>query len=104
MSASGDPIINHGEKTLIVSTQNEELRSMKYQVADVTKPLASVAKICHAGHRVVFDDEGSYIENKATGTKDWLREHNNTYVLDTWVLPSAMLNHVMPWPTFGRHS
>ncbi len=36
---------------------------MKFQVADVTRALGSVKKICMAGNRVVFDEE-SYIENK----------------------------------------
>ena len=56
ISASGDPVLNHGEKTIVMTTGNQDLRTMKYQVADVTKPFASVAKICEAGHRVVFDD------------------------------------------------
>ncbi len=39
---------------------------MKMQVAEVTKPLASVKRICEAGHMVVFDDEDSYMINKTT--------------------------------------
>ena len=77
---------------------------MRSQFADVTKPLASVARICGAGHRVVFDDDGSYIENKTTGAIDWLRKSNNTYVLDTWAMPAQMLSTLMPGQTFARHS
>ena len=104
ISASGDPILHHGEKVVVVTTGSQDLRTMKYQVADVTKPLASVDKICAAGHRVVFDDEGSYNESKSTGKKDWLRKRNNTYVLDTWVMPAKVLNQVMPGQTFAGRS
>ena len=104
VSASGDPIINHGEKTVVITMGNRELGTMTYQVADVTKPLASVACICGARHRVVFDDEGSFIENNVTGAIDWLRQSNNTYVLDTWAMPGNMLSTVMPGQTFARHS
>ena len=88
----------------MVTTGNRELRTMTYQVTDVTKPLASVARICGAGHRVVFDDEGSHIEDKVTGAIDWLRKSNNTYVLDTWAMPGNMLSIVMPGQTFARHN
>ena len=40
---------------------------MKMQVAAVTKPMASVKRICEAGHMVVFDEEVSYMINKRTG-------------------------------------
>ena len=36
----------------------------------------------HAGHTVVFDDDGSYILNKSTGDINWLREDNSNYMLD----------------------
>eukprot|EP00973_Karenia_brevis_P081587 11310181-Karenia_brevis.AAC.1 len=68
---------------------------MRYQVADVTKPLASVARICQAGHKVVFDSEGSYIEDKTDGRREWLREHNGTYVMDTWVMPARQAEMMM---------
>ena len=56
------------------------------QVAPVKKVLASVAKICGSGNRVVFDDEsGSYIENKSTGKKTWLTKRNGVYFYELWV-------------------
>ena len=45
----------------------------------------SVRKMCKAGHRVVFDDEGSYIENKSTGERLKIEEEDGDYVLDVWV-------------------
>ena len=66
-SATGDPIPNLGEQTLPLETLEGSWRSMKFQAAPVERPLASVMRICQAGHRVVFDaDEGSYILNNVT--------------------------------------
>ena len=53
---------------------------MKFQACDVTRPLASVKKICKAGHMVIFDEEGSYIYNKVTGEINMLREDEGNYM------------------------
>eukprot|EP00973_Karenia_brevis_P052565 7302161-Karenia_brevis.AAC.1 len=77
---------------------------MKFQVADVTKPLASVTRICQAGHRVVFDSNGSFIEDKQSGHREWLREVNGQYVLDAWVMPAGEAMAVMHASPFQRRS
>ena len=42
--------------------------------------------MCAAGNRVVFDDiDGSYIENKHTGTRTRLIKKNGTYHYEVWV-------------------
>ena len=70
------------------------------------KRLGSVKRICAAGHRVVFDEDGSYIENKSTGEVNILREDNGNYMLDMWIVPpqtnecGRMPNNVPP--SFGR--
>ena len=45
----------------------------------------SVKKICKSGQRVIFDDEGSYVENKVTGERLQVLEEDGEYVLDVWV-------------------
>ena len=58
------------------------------------------------GHRVVFDKDGSYIENKSTGEVDMLRGDNGNYMLDMWIVPprttewGPMQNNAPP--SFGR--
>ena len=73
-------------------THDGGIRAMNLQVVDVRKPLGSVSRICAAGHRVVFDDEGSYIEHKTSGEINWLREEGGNYMLDVWVVPRDLLN------------
>ena len=45
----------------------------------------SCNRVCKNGNRVVFDDEGSYVENKRTGEKMVIGEDDGDYVLDVWV-------------------
>ena len=84
-SATGEEILNLGEVTLPFVTKEGTKRSMKLQAAGVSRPLASVKRICEAGHFVVFDDEGSYIYNKSTGEINILREESGNYLFDVWV-------------------
>ena len=46
-------------------------------------------KICKNGQRVVFDDEGSYVECKNTGERLQVLEEDGEYVLDVWVNTEA---------------
>ena len=57
-------------------------------MADVSKVLASVSKICECGSRVLFDEAGSYIEDKRTGEKTSLRKRNGVYVMDMMIKKS----------------
>ena len=59
---------------------------MTFQAARVSKPLGSVTRIFAAGHRVVFDEDGSDIENNTTGEVNMLREDNGNYMLDMWIV------------------
>ena len=90
--ANGAVIENEGEKEFVghVKTQSGNMKTWsarlaKAQVAGVHRPLMSVKKVCRAGHRVVFDDDGSFIEDKGTGDRMQIEEVEGEYVLDTWV-------------------
>ena len=51
----------------------------------VSQALLSVRELTRRNNRVVFDEEGSYIEDKMTGEKMWLKEVNGMYMLKMWV-------------------
>ena len=55
-------------------------KKMRMQAAAVSRPLASVKKICEAGHMVIFDDQDSYLYNKSTGEVNYLREESGIYI------------------------
>ncbi len=54
---------------------------MTFQVADGKGALGSVHRICEAGNRVMFDDEGSYVECKTTGTRSVIDKVSGVYDL-----------------------
>jgi hypothetical protein len=83
--ANGVRIPNWGEKRFVgVSNEGIE-RGMTAQVCDVNKALLSVKKIVAAGNRVVFEDEGSYIQDKMTGQCMCIEEVGGMYMLRMWV-------------------
>ena len=84
VSASGDRLPNLGEKKLKVTTAEGNRATATYQLADVTRPLCSISKVCDRGNAVTFTAEGGYITNKS-GEVTKFRRQNNVYVLDMYV-------------------
>ena len=91
ISATGDLLPNLGEQRPPLITRDGNTMSMTLQAAQVDRPLGSVKRKCHVGHRVVFDSDGSYVLNTATKEINWLREENGNYMLDMWVVPVSWL-------------
>ena len=90
-SATGEPIPNLGELRVPLITREGTSRGMLFKGAPVSKPLASVKRICAAGHVVIFDDEGSFILNKRTGEMNAMREDSGNYMLDSYVPPEYLV-------------
>ena len=76
---------NLGEKVIVGETTEGITRSVTAQVCNVNKDLLSVLKMTQNGQRVVFDNEGSYVEDKATGHKTWMEETGGMFTLTMWV-------------------
>ena len=89
-AAGGHKIPNLGMQRPYIHLLDGSKYTMTFQVAGVSKALGAVSRIAGAGNRVVFDDPntvGSFIENKPTGKKTPLRQHNGVYYMDVWVKP-----------------
>ena len=82
--ANGIRIPNLGEKKFVGTSTEGISRRLTAQVCDVNKALLSVSKVAKSGGRVVFDSDGSYIEDKNTGEKMNLVERNGMYMLSLW--------------------
>ena len=78
-------IDNKGEKTFEAHTDDGAVSEITAQVCDVNKALLSVKRVIGKGNRVVFDEEGSYIEDKKIGQAHWLEEKNGMFILKLWV-------------------
>ena len=83
--ANGEYAPNLGEKKFQGVTEEGSLRGLTAQVVEVSQNLLSVHRCVKAGNRVVFDSDGSYVENKATGEVNWLTETGNLWTLKLWV-------------------
>lgn len=86
VSASGEKLPNQGEKQLELMTDEGEWARATFQVADVTRPLCSVSRVCGQGNKVVFGSGGGYVENLATGKKSYFQRQHNVYVMNMHVL------------------
>ena len=86
-TADGNEIPDLGEKLVPFRTQESHECSIKFQVADVKRPLLSVATLLAQGNKIVFDDTGGTIITK-DGSKS-MRFHlqRGVYVLELWVPP-----------------
>jgi hypothetical protein len=85
LSASGAKLENKGEKKFDMVTAEGNWGQATFQVAEVTRPLCSVTKICDRGNKVVFEKDGGYIYNYATGVKTKFDRQNNVYVMEMYV-------------------
>ena len=83
--ATGELIPNLGEKKFQAVSQEGVTRSITAQVCAVNKALMSVKKVMRAGNRVVFDEDGTYIEDKVTGEKIWATDDGGMFMVKMWV-------------------
>ena len=58
------------------------IKGIQVQAVDkLTKPLAAVSRIVSRGNRVVFDEDGSYIQDKKSGKRTRIADKGEAYVL-----------------------
>ena len=59
---------------------------MGFQIADITRPLLSVGKICDQNNQIIFGKGGGVIVDLDTGnTRNFIRDSDGMYQLDFWV-------------------
>ena len=91
--ADGNEIPNLGEKLLPIMTREGTWRSLKVEVADISRPLQSVRSLIKTGHRVVFGggDDGCfhYIENIITGEINAVEDDGSNYFMTYSIAPKA---------------
>ena len=64
LSVSGNRLPNLGEKKLEVTTSDGQAATATYQVADVTRALCAVSRICDKGNTVTFQAEGGSLRTQ----------------------------------------
>ena len=83
--ANGSQIPNLGERRFVGFTEDGAANNIVAQVCAVNQGLMSVRQMTKKGNRVVFDDTGSYIEDKTTGARTWVHDEGGMYSLKMWV-------------------
>ena len=61
------------------------------QVADVRKPLMSVAKICDLDHEVIFKKDGGCIRSCTTGEEIKFERHRDIYRMGVKLIEGDMV-------------
>lgn len=85
VTADGGRISNLGEKHVKGISEEGSRLGIKFQVANVDRPLIAVSRLTAAGHEVWFGKDGGTITNKANGRITHFRKRNNVYVMRMWV-------------------
>ena len=85
LSASGEKLPNVGEKKFDRVTSEGNWAQATLQVAEVTRPLCSVSKMCDKGNRVVFELGGGHVEHIKSGTRTRFTRQSNVYVMEMYV-------------------
>ena len=86
VAANGGEMNHYGEKDVKFRgiQGNHHLSQMKFQISDVTKPLAAVTRIVEKGNIVQFgpEKEQCFIQNINTGRKIPIEKEANAYVMN----------------------
>ena len=86
-AANGGKLFNLGQTNVPIALDNVSRTMATFQVADVSRPLMSVSKVCEMGNRVIFGMSGGYILNIATGSTTEFEMKDGIYVFKMWIPP-----------------
>ena len=81
-AAGGVGINNEGEVDLPLFTNAGMPAPLTYQVAQVRRPLTSIARLCDRGNRVTFGRGGGVVQNFSTGNCTNFRREGSIYMMD----------------------
>ena len=88
-AANGGRLDNLGQQEIPVAFANGIRAMTTFQIAEVSRPLMSVAKICELGNRVLFGANGGVIVNLNTGQATPFEKEDGVYVFSMWIPPLA---------------
>ena len=95
-AANGEVIADDGSKCVTCITQDSQYRHINFRVTGVHKALASVSAICDRNQKVVFDNDGCYIEDKHSGQRTPFQRENDVYHLDVRIPRNSQAKNSRP--------
>ena len=88
-TADGGRLPNLGEQTVKLTVKDGRQVNATFQVADVTRPILSVARLTESGHQVRFHKNGGSIIHRETGHEIPFVNYRGVYVLEARVAESV---------------
>ena len=93
-AANGAPIKNYGTQEVNAILDDETKINLKFNVAEIARPLLSVFEINSKGFVCVFGQDYAYLESTKDGSQIPLRLDNKLYMLDMWLqVPKSMTDN-----------
>jgi hypothetical protein len=92
VAANGARLPNMGEQKVKVKTKDGFICNLKFQSADVTRPILSVPRLTDSGHECVFGDKGGTITHVKSGQVTEFYRKNGVYVMGCWVMDDGIDN------------
>ena len=86
-AVNGATVEDEGRRAPELITSDGKKRKIGFSVAGVRKALLSVSKSIDHGNRVIFDSDGSYVENKKSGETTAIERQNGVFTMKFWVAP-----------------
>ena len=83
-TACGHELPNLGCKTVTGQDRQGNALKMRYQIADVARPLNSVSRICDRGCEVIFRADGCEVVNMRSGKRVPFERRGGVYVMTVW--------------------
>ena len=84
---NGATVEDEGRRAPELITSDGKKRKIGFSVAGVRRALLSVSKSIDHGNRVIFDSDGSYVENKKSGERTAIERKNGVFTMKFWVAP-----------------
>ena len=78
---------NEGQQRLPIALGNGVKTMALFQLAEVSRPLISVARMCEMGNQVIFGVSGGVIRNLKSGNDIPFTKRDGVYVFHMWVAP-----------------
>ena len=73
-----------------MSFENGTCTEALFQVAEVSRPLIGVGRVCEMGNRVIFGSSGGIIKNLSTGAETRFERKDGVYVFTLWIPPPRL--------------
>ena len=81
---------NQGEQHIPVAFENGVNTTAVFQIAEVSRPLVGVGRVCEMGNRVIFGASGGVIVNLATGKETRFERKEGVYIFTIWIPPPEL--------------